>query len=97
LPVVAQEDNRSVRPPLVCTWYPAAWSSFTASAALPPAVGAASAAPAHATEAALNVVAAATVKLNRFNVILLGNGVSFQPRRDITSLTGKHVHLLIPR
>src|SRR6476646_1502158 len=74
-PVVTQVDNGSVRLPLICTLYPAAWSSFMASAAFPPPVGAAAAVPASATAAAANVVAAATVKLNRFIALLLDNGV----------------------
>src|SRR6478672_12807419 len=93
-PVVTQVDNGSVRLPLICTLCPAAWSSFVASPAFPPPVGAAAAMPANATAAAENVVAAATVKLNRFIVILLGNGGSSGPRRDITSMTGEHVQLL---
>jgi hypothetical protein len=71
-----QVDNGSVRLPLICTLYPSDRGAFTASAAFPPPVGAAAAVPANATAAAPNVVAAATVKLNPFIVILLGNGVS---------------------
>ena len=43
---------------------------------VPASRGAAAAMPASATAAAANVVAAATVKLNRFIVVLLGNALA---------------------